>query len=178
MTDKHVFRDKASLPLTYATAVVTSHTISSYWFYIILQEYQIHADSASNWSWSLLIYFHFSVGVKQSLIRYAEVKLAIKSQHSSSMRNLSVIQPFCMHCSNSSSYFFSLCWFALSIFSSKRIHDLMTQTLFELTDQFTRSGCWAVNIILACPTSWGYRMHRMHFCRGVILSKWVSWVWQ
>ena len=46
-------------------------------FYVPVQEYQIHIDAASAWSWSLLILLLISA-VKSSLVRYMEVHLAIK----------------------------------------------------------------------------------------------------
>ena len=101
-----------------------------------------------------MIYFHFLADDKLSFVRYAEVELAIKPWQSSSARNISVVQPFFTHCSCRSLYFFSLHWCVQSIFSSKETINSTTLTLFELTDQITRYGHWAVNVISAGKVRW------------------------
>ena len=60
----HGFWTKASLPLTQDTSAITRNTTRLCWFYITGWEYQIHTDAASVWSWSILLYFHFSIDDK------------------------------------------------------------------------------------------------------------------
>lgn len=53
-----------------------------------MRKYQITADAASTTSWSILIYFLFAVGDNLNLVRYAEIKFEIKSQHPISIGNI------------------------------------------------------------------------------------------
>ena len=93
------------------------------------------------------IYSLFSAGESLSLVINVEVVFEIKPQHPISRGNMSVDQPFLIHCSRRSSYFSYFRWYAQSMLTSKGIVNSVMITFFELTDQMTRSGRWRVDVI-------------------------------
>ena len=72
--------------------------------------------AVSTQSWSLLIYFFFSVHDNLILVCLAEVESAIKPQHLISIGNILVVQPCLIYWSYSCLYFFSLCWYTQLIY--------------------------------------------------------------
>ena len=133
-----------SLPQTQSASVVTYNITKFCWFYITMQEYIIHADAASTKSWSILMYFCFSVGDKPSLVRYAEIDIAIKPQYLISMGNIWVVQPFCTHCSFPA---------YVDVHSQYFLYKGLL-SLLELTDQITRSKHKGINIFSSKKLRW------------------------
>ena len=111
-----------------------------------LYKYHIHSDAVTVLFW-IFIYSLFSAGEILSLVKNVEVEFKIKPQHPISRGNMSVDQPFLIHCSCRSSYFSNLHWCAYSILTSKGIINSAMITFFELTDQMMRSRRWRVDVI-------------------------------
>ena len=93
------------------------------------------------------MYFLFSDGGSPRLAKNAEVELAMKHLHPTSIENTFVIQPFLTNCSRRSSYFSNIRWCAHLKFSSKWTVNSIMKTFFALTDQMTISGCFVVNVV-------------------------------
>ena len=79
-------------------------------------------------SWIFSMYFLLSDGVSLRLVKNAEIELAMKPLHPTSIRNTFVLQPFLIHCSRRSSYFSNLRWCDQSKCSSKGSVNSVTKT--------------------------------------------------
>ena len=92
----------------------------------------------------LYIYSLFFAGESPSLVKNVQFEFEIKHRHSISRRNMSVDQPFLIHCSRRSLYFFNFRWCDQSMLASKGIVNSAMITSFEWTNQMMRSGRWRV----------------------------------
>ena len=111
-----------------------------------LYECHIHPDAVIVMFWIFFIYSLFFAGECPSLVKNVEVEFEIKPWQLISRGNMSVDQPFLIHCSRRSSYFSNLHWCTQLMLASKGIVNSAMITFFELADQMTRSGCWQIDV--------------------------------
>ena len=135
----------SSLPLTLDTPDVSHDTTRLYWMVFDLYKCHIRPDAVTVLFWIFFIYSLFFAG--GSLVENVEVAFEINPRHPISRGNLSVEQPFLIHCSRRSSYFSNFRWCAQSIWISRGIVNSAMIPFLELTDQMTRFGHWQVDVI-------------------------------
>ena len=102
---RHGFEAEASLPLTQAAPAVSHNTTRLYWMVFNLYECHMRSDAGLSLFWIFFIYSLFFTGESPSLIKNVKVAFEIKPRHPIPRGNMSVDQPFLIHCSRRSSYF-------------------------------------------------------------------------
>ena len=102
---RHGFAADASSPLTQGAPAVSHNTTGLYWMAFDLYECHIRSDAVTALFWIFFIYSFFFAGESPSLVKNVEVAFEIKPRHLISRGNISVDQPFLIHCSRRSSYF-------------------------------------------------------------------------
>ena len=112
-----------------------------------LCECHIRSDAVTVLFWIFFIYSLFFAGESPSLVKNLEVMFEIKPRHPISRGNMSVDQPFLIHCSRWSLYISNFHWCTQSMLASKGIVNSAMITFFELTDQMMKSGRWEVDVI-------------------------------
>ena len=134
------FQAEAPLPLIQNAPAVTHDTIRLCKIDVTLWNCYIHADAVRALSWILLMHFLLSDGESPRLVKNAEVELVMKPRHPTSIGNTLVIQPFLIHYSSRSSYFFQLTlMYSVEIFFKKKPLTQWRKHFFNLTDQMTIS---------------------------------------
>ena len=102
---RHGFGAEALLPLAQSTPAISHDTIRFSQIVITLWDCHIHADTVRPLSWIFSMSFFLSNGGSPRLVKNAEVELAMKPLHLTSIGNTFVIQLFLTHCYRRSSYF-------------------------------------------------------------------------
>ena len=128
---RHGFGAEASLSLTQGTPAVSHCTNRHFWMVFDLYECHIHSDAVTVLFSIFFMYSLFSAGESLSLVKNVEVEFEIKCRHPILSGNMSVDQPFLMHCFRRSLYFSNLCWCAQSMLTSKEIANSAMITFFE-----------------------------------------------
>ena len=128
------FGAKTSLSLTQSAPAVP-HDTTGLCFFVTLLERHIHADAVKALFWIFFISFLLSYGESPRLVRYPEVKLVMKPRYPTLIGNIFVIQPFLIHCSCKSLYFFQLTLMRPVDIFLKRILNSITKTSIKLKDQ-------------------------------------------
>ena len=118
---RHGFGAEASLPLTQGTPAVSHNTTRLYWMMFDLYECHIRSDAITVLFWIFFIFSLFFAGKSPILVKNVAVAFEIKPWHPISRGNMSVDQPFLIHCSRNSSYFSKFCWCAQSRLGLKGI---------------------------------------------------------
>ena len=144
---RHGFGAEASLPLTQGAPVVSHNTTRLYWMVFDLYECLIRSDAVTVLFWIFFIYSLFSAGESLSLVKNVEVEFEIKPRHPISRGNMSVDQPFLIHCSCRSSYFSNFRWCAQSMLVSEGIVNSAMITFFWIN--WPNDEIWML-------TSWCY----------------------
>ena len=156
---RHGFGTEASLPLAQSTPAGSHNTTSLCQIVVTLWDCHIHADAVRALSWILSMYFLLSDRGSPRLVKNAEVELAMKPLHPTSIGNTFVIQPFLTHCSRRSSYFSNLYWCAQSKFSSKGTINSITKSFL-----FKRTKWWyldTLSLMLFQLEIWSYVWTRL-----------------